>query len=220
MKRKRNVPKQKAPLRIIYPDVIVLGVGRSGTSFVAGILHNHFGVCMGHQSSNLPFKEYYEDKVLFNATIKLCGRFGRNQPINKLERVDDWLKTFSKVHANCKKNLYGLKVKHMCWIAPEQLIALKPRLIVRTDRDLESIARSFFERNKKKRSRSLEYWRNVVNDGEEALQRLERQVSIPFVHIPIPMRNTRRMGEDEVVEILKLHIEKLGNGQEYQYNLF
>jgi len=215
-------------LNTIYPDVIVLGVGRSGTSFVAGILHNHFGVCLGHYSSKLDFNEYYECQTMFGITIKLCGRFGCGRDPDEMRHVDKWLELYTKEHKDCAtseacgKKLYGIKVKHMCWITPNQLRALRPKLIVRTWRDPESSATSFYELNKERRhGKGLPYWRNLVDAGEEALQNLERKVNdIPFLTINIPMRNTRRMPEEEVIELLQPCMEKLEDGEEYQYNLF
>jgi hypothetical protein len=191
------------------PDIMVLGTGRSGTSFAGEILHNHFDACMGDVN------KFYECRVMFKPSIQLCARFGGvfTGTVPTIE-VESWLEQFDAFHrqCDCGKPFCGLKVTHLSWMTTEQLLYIRPRLIVRTWRNAEDTAMSFRRRARRGMKKfNLETWHAIIASAESNLERLEKETKglVQFVRINIPAKSEPRLPRDVAIKLLEPYIEKL-----------
>ena len=117
-----------------HPDVVVVGTGRSGTSFCAYVLQERLGVCMAHEfmpstkevHGGYPYAVgAYEEQSM----MQLTGRFVKNRSWAKM----GWLEIFSKIHVRCK-GLVGIKQWRLALATPGHWNYIRPRLVVRTFR--------------------------------------------------------------------------------------
>ena len=110
------------------PDVLVMGVGRSGTSTVARILHDRFLICMGHDfidTGEANPKGTYESKIGLGATYGLLEK----------KNIAGWLRSYETIHSRCDSRLRGVKVPHLAGITPGMLNDISPKLVVIAARD-------------------------------------------------------------------------------------
>ena len=160
------------------PDVLVMGVGRSGTSTVARILNNCFGICMGHDFAKTNPAQpngTFESRSMNIATKRLLA----------IANVKLWLESYAKMHKGfenrgpdtntCQSEFHGVKVTHLAGMTPIMLRGIDPRLVIMCKRDRElTIA-------------SLERWRGNTEDWgaffdkrTAAMERMERETDYEF----------------------------------------
>lgn len=111
------------------PTAIVVGTGRSGTSFVAKVCHEELGICMGHylkQANVCNPKGFYED-LLSHGMMELA--------ISGAISVEEYQFNLLKSHENCKH--WGFKDPRFLELPISSMIQLVPQLIIRTWRPLK-----------------------------------------------------------------------------------
>jgi hypothetical protein len=143
-------------VKLRHPDYIVTGTGRSGTSFVAHVLHKELGVCMGHIMDTRPSPAHrvgnYEDAEMRKEHLKLLGR--RISP-------DQWLERFTLIHRRCKGPC-GVKHPDTAFFGLDDWEEIAPRWIIWAWRRPEQV-----DRSKRKWGNPFGPWRR-----EKALRRL------------------------------------------------
>lgn len=168
------------------PDVLVAGVGRSGTSTVARILHDHLGVCMGDQlpppDSSHP-EGNYELGLMTEATRRL---------VRDSDFAYFW-KRWNRAHG-CGNTLVGFKNAYLAELAPRAWAIIAPTLIVLATRDRQSILPSLLRWS----NHDAAYWNARIDVREEGLQRLRAKPPCQIVEIDFNERRT----DDEVADAL------------------
>ena len=158
------------------PDVIVTGVGRSGTSTVSRILVQKLGVCMGHQFHRpAPFQPLgsFEDTKMVGVGQRITGGF----PFEKHAKLsaEDWLKQFKSLHRNCTSKLIGVKSPHLSGCTLEDWNVIKPRIIFRTWRPKELVLAS------------MNKWRNPGLDWSRYIDERETNMDAVFTVVDAPV---------------------------------
>ncbi len=181
----------RQPVRIQKPDVLVLGVGRSGTTTVARVLHERFGVCFGHHHTMYKWfrkERVYEDRHLKRKLeiVKRLGGVGWKS----------WLRVYALAHADCTAEYTGAKILDLVYMPVEAFEYVAPRLIVRTYRPFESCVESWGRYNK--RSRKWNEARYVEREG--LLSSLEDRV--PMIRMEFEPEK-KKWVDDEVEEVLR-----------------
>ncbi len=122
---------------MIKPDILILGVGRSGTSFVAEVLHRRFGVCFGHDASML--KDFRGETVYEDAGLKKMIK----RVVKGEVGIDSWLRKFDATHRGCTAKLTGAKLLDFGALSFEQFMAIGPKAVIRTIRPYRSNVESW-----------------------------------------------------------------------------
>ena len=121
------------------PAVIVVGTGRSGTSFAAQVCHEDLGICMGHYlkegNSNNP-EGFFED--LHSHGLLMLALNGTITPAVYWQNV-------CKSHVSC--DLWGLKDPKFLYLPINTIASIAPKLIIRTWRPLKATVDSFIKAN-------------------------------------------------------------------------
>lgn len=188
------------PIR--HPDVVVVGVGRTGTSFTSMVLQLHLGVFMAHpqrmvttagEDSSSPVGSF-EDNAIIKHTYA---------QIEKPEIIE-WLKVYTN-YFGAIKGLVGIKNTGMSLFSFDQWEKLAPRLVVRTHRPRELAVKSM----ERWRGRETD-WGMFYNQRENCMQKnLDAPHSFPVVHLEY---GYDRKPLKEVIEFLKPYIEGLRDG--------
>jgi hypothetical protein len=126
--------------------IIVTGVGRSGTSTVARILHEETHVCMGHKfppPDEWNPKGYYECCGSFQ-TLDQKHNYADCATHQFLDNVDmEWsLARFHDIY-HCEKQYYGMKHPKLCEM---NMNALQPSLIIVCTRRRQDVIKSHITR--------------------------------------------------------------------------
>ena len=160
-----------------YPDVVVTGTGRSGTSFTAYVLQERLGVCMAHSfdpptkkvARGYPYKVGgYEERSM----LALTDRFVNDRDW----RESGWLSTFSALHEGCE-GLVGIKQWRLAGASLEHWKHINPGLVVRTFRPEEPTVRSMV---RYRRSHREDHWRVFYRKLEENMRRVIDHPGFPF----------------------------------------
>lgn len=190
------------------PDIIAMGTGRTGTSTVARILHEHFKICMGHDfyepTEGNPLGSY-EDNAMMIPTKELVGFHPYSGGT-----AEDWLEAFRKAHPDpdhyrdrpegCGAALKGVKNTHLSLLTLDQLETIAPKLIVRTSRPMEPTIKSL----QKYRGMKEGWWRGFYEGREINMQNLAKRTSIPVCLIDYP--GDRRLSDEEIVGTLEPYV--------------
>ncbi|MCP4201801.1 MAG: hypothetical protein GY769_07705 [bacterium] len=195
-----------------HPDVVVVGTGRSGTSFTAYVLQELLGVCMAHDfdpptkmvAGGYPYRVGgYEERGL----LRVTERFAASRP-----GTVPWLERFGRVHEGCT-GLVGVKQWRLARAKREHWEMLAPRLVVRTFRMEEPTVRSM---TRFRRPHDPEYWRRfyweletnmrTVIDG--SYQTPSKRWSFPCPVVVVDF-SQGRISEEALAEKLRPHVEEL-----------
>lgn len=186
-----------------YPDVIVVGVGRSGTTNTARIVHDHFGICVGHVfAAARPGNAFdggpgREDEWMIKYTLSL---------IKGHSTAEDWLRYWNVAHKNadCTATLRGTKQTHLAAATREQWLTIRPRLIIRTHRARELVVKSLHHH----RRRRLFVWEEFYDIREGMMQETIDPADFPIevVHVRY---TEERMTDKALIDQLTPHIEEL-----------
>ena len=184
-----------------HPDVVVVGVGRTGTSFTAMVLQLHLGVFMAHdqrmvttkgEDSSSPVGSY-EDTAIIKHTYA--------QVENHDDDLQDWLIEYDKYFGELK-GLVGIKNTGMSLFSRAQWVALDPRLVVRTHRPRGLAVKSM----ERWRGRETD-WGMFYDQREKCMQKnLDKEHCFPVLHIEYGYTLTR---VEEVVSFLNPYIDEL-----------
>jgi hypothetical protein len=184
------------------PDIVILGVGRSGTSKTAEILHRHFGVCFGHSPTMLQDfrgETVYEDRELKKMIKRVVkGEVG----------IDAWLRKFDATHKDCKAPLTGAKLLDFNALSLEQFMAMGAGLVVRTYRPHRSCVESWvrYRRNGVGRDEDKRRWaEEYVAAAEPRIKLLVEQltaIGVPVVELVFDPEQ-ERIPDAEIVSALE-----------------
>ena len=181
------------------PDILVMGVGRSGTTFAAMVLHEQFGVCFGHHHTmytEFRGEPIYEDEWLKEHLNDLV--LGRN-------KVDGFLEYFGESHERCEAKLRGIKLLDLAILSVEQLKELKPKLVVRCYRGRESCCQSWVRYN----GRDIGWAYKYYDDREYRLREFSACHALPVLTVMLdPL--VHRVGEPEMVGMLGQYLGRVG----------
>lgn len=160
-----------------HPDVVVVGTGRSGTSFCAYVLQNRLGVCMAHEwlpstkevCGGFPYEVgAYEEQTM----MALTGRFVKNRSWTKV----GWLEVFSRIHSGCK-GLVGIKQWRLAMATPAHWKYIRPRLVVRTFRPEGPTVASM---RRYRRPSDLKRWKTFYLRLEDNMRRIVDASEFPY----------------------------------------
>lgn len=117
--------------------VLVVAPPRSGTSFVARILHERLGVCMGHElgTAEANPRGFFEEQRMWKHTQALVA--GELEPAA-------WLEVLHELHREHTCQRIGLKDPRLVFAPLRQL---RPALVVRPRREPKAIASSWVRWN-------------------------------------------------------------------------
>lgn len=174
------------------PDVVVLGTGRCGTSFVAGLLHEELGVHMAATNARGPRDEglVYEDVDVRQANIDRI-RFGGD---------GDWfyeLDAYATDRVHLQQLPWGLKCPRWAEFIDDALEVARPRRIVWCTRNIPDTVRS---------------WERVttsdLRSAAEAVSRRHDALTGALVGRDDVLRLdfTSRKTEEEILEALRGHV--------------
>ena len=114
----------------------VLGPGRSGTSTVARILHNHFNISMGEHfrvTDEHNIKGYFEDLEFKNPNELF---------INSGLPFPQWIIIIEREIAKRNGHDWGLKDPRLCYLLGFYICYIENPIFIRCERDPNSIADS------------------------------------------------------------------------------
>jgi len=175
--------------------ILVMGVGRTGTSTTSRILHTKLGVCMGHHPDLEKPKPgnplgSYEDVTMIRATKNLL----------RGATTTEWLKEFN-IHDEypCLKPYIGCKVTRLAGITPKQLIGINPKLVIRTFRPKELAVASL----QRYRDNTTD-WGGFYDGRENDMDKMQQETDIPFFTIKY---GTTRKSDLEVEEELQTALD-------------
>ena len=171
------------------PDVIVLGVGRSGTTTVARVLYERFGVCFGHH--HMMRKEFMGEPVFEDHDLKRDLAALRAFGNGRISSWRMWLRYFSKNHEGCGAKYKGVKLLDLVYLPVEAFEHMAPKLIVRTYRPMESCVDSWCRYNRRPRATNTAWY----VEREFLLSELERK--LPMVRIEFEPES-RVLTDDEI----------------------
>lgn len=188
-----------------YPDIVVVGTGRSGTSFCAYVLQTRMDVCMAHRwlpatkevLGGYPYAVgAYEEQSL----MALTGRFVKQRDWRTL----GWLDIYNRIHAQCK-GLIGIKQWRFALAKEEHWKHIRPQLVVRTFRPEEPTVASMvrYRRPANPERWKMFYWRLENN--------MRRIVDVSTFLCPVVRVDfSKRVSEAELEERLRPHVAALG----------
>lgn len=112
-------------IRRRHPDVVVVGTGRTGTSFVARILQEHFRISMAMQHRCEPWNPEgsFEDYGMIKYSYRLVEKPGYT--------VQRWLEQYTKYFSKVE-GLVGIKQTALSLLSFDQWEELAPKLVIRT----------------------------------------------------------------------------------------
>jgi hypothetical protein len=169
-----------APPAAVTGCILVLGIHRSGTSCVAGVLH-HLGVSMGPQllgSSRHNLRGHFEDAEVLELHRKILGERGpRGELIPGAWRHPRFRGTACReeyralLEIRSRQPLWGLKDPRLCHLMPLFLAAYPgPLRVICLQRDREAVVASLHARESAAEpgfTRDMAWW--IVNQHRERL---------------------------------------------------
>ncbi len=192
-------------MKLRHPDVVVVGVGRSGTSFTAMVLHEHLDVFMAHpqrmvttagEDSSHPIGSY-EDNRIISPTYKQVETSDAD--------MQDWLKIYG-FYFGAIKGLVGIKNTGMSMFSRTQWEQLAPRLVIRTHRTKELAVKSMERWRGRETDWGLFYDQreNCMRDNLDANS--DKRHSFQILHIKY---GCNKVHVENLIHFLRPRIEKL-----------
>ena len=174
--------------------ILVLGVPRSGTSAIAGVLH-HLGVDMGESlpADEWNIKGFYQDKY-FEKAISKTLRY----PFPKFKSFVDCPEV-----TNLSKNkigLWGLKTNRIVYCLPSLLAGVDECKIITSSRPLEESIASYQARSRC----TIEFAKQQLDNVNEAIREV-----IPNPDLIVPFHellNDRETWVKKIAEIANLPV--------------
>lgn len=186
-----------------HPDIVVVGTGRSGTSFCAYVLQKRLGVCMAHEwlpatkevHGGFPYAVgAYEEQPL----MALTGMFVKRKDWHKV----GWLRTFDLIHAKCR-GLVGVKQWRLALAKAEHWDYIRPRLVVRTFRpEGPTVASMVRYRRPANPERWKKFYRRLENNMRQVV---DAEFLCPVVRVDF----TEQVSEASLEEMLRPHVNAL-----------
>lgn len=181
-------------------QILVLGLHRSGTSALAGLLH-HLGVFMGDNlrgaSSSNP-KGHFEDHKLQGVLDSLVGYWQTPRRVETIDerqvaKIQEYVDTYTAQH-----ELWGCKDPRLCYGGSIIARFCSNPIIISTERELEESAQSLIARNNM--PHSVAY--HILNDYYITWQKTVRDCAVSG--IPVFIMNYKDICEhtEEVIDDL------------------
>lgn len=171
---------------------MVIGTGRSGTSFVAEILQNHFEFCIAHS-----YQEPYPPSPLGNFEERALMTPSKLLAAGEIE-ASDWLSYYSELRQDCQ--WHGAKLPRLAMCTREQWNELNPRLVIRTHRVIDAVTKSM----KRWRGETVAYWKEFVVEREAKMD--EGLKDLPVADVWFTQSITSR---EDMIGWLEPQVEKL-----------
>jgi hypothetical protein len=186
----------------MFPEVIVTGVGRTGTTNTARILHNHFGICMGHN-----FTPAYEP-LPDGGYEELSMLKWSHQLVEKPEaNVDDWTAQYAMVHPDCDH--HGIKQTVLSLATYEQIALIGPKLLVTTSRPEEPTVRSLMKWRGYDKARATEFY---LERAKNLLSILEGWFCDGEGFDIVNIDYTNQRSDEDIIATLKPVIDEIYGG--------
>lgn len=188
-----------------HPDVVVTGVGRTGTSFTAYLLQEKLDVCMAHNfdkpdkmiNGGFPYAVGgYEEKYQM---MTLTARLVTDDEWQKIP----WLDRYTVLHEFCK-GLVGIKQWRLSAAKREHWEMIKPGLVVRTFRPERPVVESMM---RWRRPKNRAYWTRFYWERENNLSNVVDAPDFPFPVVRIDYSD--RVSEEHVLDRLTPYIEEM-----------
>jgi len=191
---------------MIYPDIVVLGTGRSGTSFVCKVLAERLGICWGRGIDPRPQPPVMKSGMWEDRNMKAWNKALAQTKITP----EEWLEQFTKAHTKCRKRnvkpprLHGVKDPYLSMASPLVWGVIKPKLIIEAYRTPEQV----LESNRKNAPwRSPEYWEWfgwVVRNNIASLEVFCSRNAIPFITLRLSKVRTPDYIYDSIIQLLDI----------------
>jgi hypothetical protein len=180
------------------PDIICLGTGRSGTSFVAKVLAEHLNVCWGQLVDPRPLGGAMKSGKWEDRNMKSWDKALAMLKITP----EEWIWQWHKAHGKCRKaggeRLHGVKDPFLSHCPPMVWEHITPGLIINCKRSYKQVVAS---RKKYAAWRSVEYWKWHTLVAEHQLADLARwagETGQPYVEIDLSYERTAEEVLEEV----------------------
>ena len=189
------------PLR--RPDVVVCGVGRTGTSYTARILQEHFGIYMCAPEHNkfcgANPKGGYEDTKMLRHSYALVEKPGYT--------VDEWLYHYDKYYGEIE-GLVGIKQTPFSLLSYQQWEELNPKLVIRTHRSdllaVESMVRVRVPKDREK-------WQKFYNKREACMMKhLDGPDGFHSFPVGTVYFGSQQLEDWKMINWLEYHIKRAG----------
>jgi len=168
--------------------VLVVGTGRSGTSTVARVLHNHLNINMGNRFRDPDIsnsKGYWEDLDFKEANEYLLDQY------ISFAVWSDQVKKLIRERNNSYEN-WGFKDPRLCYLLGLYMTFIKDPIIIRCKRDEESIIKSLMKNYK---------WSSKM--ATEEVQRRNHYLDNVLVNKnPFIINFSRYISDEELIERL------------------
>lgn len=178
------------------PDIIVVGVGRSGTSTIARLLQEEFGVLMAIKFTSPVWNPLgsYEDEIMLEHSRYLTEKPGYT--------VGNWLEAFD-AHAKTPY-LAGVKCNQLALLNYVGWESINPRLVIRTYRPLALTVDSM---KRWREPKNEDHWVDFYREREKKLQKhLDGERSFPVLRINFDVANRV---DQELISILRPWVNRL-----------
>ena len=189
---------------MLKPDIIVVGVGRTGTSTVARILQTKLGVRMAHNwagASEFQPEGSYEEQKMFPYSYALVEK--------PHYQVSEWLGGYQKAYAKTTEELLGIKQTPLSLCTRAQWEELDPKLVIRTHRPKDQAVASMLRcRTPKDKS----HWEKFYQQREKAMQRhLDYGHTFPVIRIYFD--DIDRSTDEDLFICLEPWVQKVRKGK-------
>jgi hypothetical protein len=181
------------------PDIIVVGVGRTGTSKIAKLLHVDLGVIMAfnwHEPSEFQPEGSYEEQKMIPVSYGLVE-------IPKFDTYE-WLEKYNALYP--RKGIVGIKQTPLSLCTRAQWRTLSPKLVIRTYRPLSWTVESMMRWREPKNE---DHWRDFYNRREKRMQQhLDWGHEFPVLRINFE----ERLSDNFLLDILKPWVKRIERG--------
>lgn len=183
------------------PDVVIVGVGRSGTTNTGRIIHDHFNICMGHVFDRRKEPFNWNPGSECHVTLRYLRSMvkGDHTPEQVLHY---WRQAHEEKH--CTSILRGFKSTHIAAATWDEWLTIRPRLIIRTHRTRELTINSLH----RWRGKCRDVWEQFHDDREEGMRKTVDQPDFPIkvVHVRY---DASILSDEDLIDQLKPHVEAL-----------
>jgi len=190
-------------MNLRHPDIVVCGVGRTGTSYTARILQQHFGIYMCVPEHNKICganpEGSYEDTKMLKHSYALVEKPGYT--------IEEWLQHYDKWYGKID-GLVGIKQTPFSLLSYNQWEALAPKLVIRTWRsDLlagESMLRVRIPKDRAK-------WQKFYNRREACMQKnLDGPEGFHSFPVGIVYFGSQKLENQNMIQWLRQQITQAG----------
>lgn len=182
------------------PDIIVVGVGRSGTSTIARLLQTELSVQMAYNHEYKPWNDLkgsFEEQKMIPLSYALVE-------IPK-QKTDEWLAKYNALYKTSK--FRGIKQTCLSLLRRDQWENINPRLVIRTFRPKDITVASLI----KWRWNDREYWEDFYDQREGCMQtQLDHSHKFPVLRINF---TAEKFSDEYLLDILTPWVDRFFDGR-------